>query len=67
MYTNVYGEIPAFEELHGNINFFVLARSQWKLFKGNDRQGEREQTIVDSIVLTEDSIELYHTVTHFSI
>ena len=34
----------AFEGLHGNIIFFVLAHSERKLFKGNDRQGECEQS-----------------------
>ena len=38
---------PAFEGLHGNIKIFVLAHSQWKLFKGNDQQSEREQSIVE--------------------
>ena len=36
----------ASEGLYGDIIFFVLARSQWMLFKGNDWQGECEQTIV---------------------
>ena len=34
---------PAFEGLHNNIKFVIIGR---KLFKGNDRQGEREQSIV---------------------
>ena len=36
---------PAFEGLHDNIKFVITACIQRKLFKGNDRQGEREQTI----------------------
>ena len=39
---------PAFEGLHDNIKFVIIACIQWKLFKGNDRQGEREQTIIFS-------------------
>ena len=37
---------PAFEGLHDNIKFVIIACIQRKLFKGNDRQDEREQTIV---------------------
>ena len=37
---------PAFEGLHDNIKFVIIACIQRKLFKGNDRQGECEQTIV---------------------
>ena len=37
---------PAFEGLHDNIKFVIITCIQRKLFKGNDRQGEREQTIV---------------------
>ena len=37
---------PAFEGLHDNIKFVITACIQRKLFKGNDRQGEREQTIL---------------------
>ena len=36
---------PAFEGLHDNIKFVIIACIQRKLFKGNDWQGEREQTI----------------------
>ena len=36
---------PAFEELHDNIKFVIIGCTQRKLFKENDRQGEREQTI----------------------
>ena len=38
---------PAFEGLHDNIKFVIIACIQRKLFKGNDRQGEGEQTIVE--------------------
>ena len=36
---------PAFEGLHDNIKFVIIACIQRKLLKGNDRQGEHEQTI----------------------
>ena len=36
---------PAFEGLYDNIKFVIIACIQQKLFKGNDWQGEREQTI----------------------
>ena len=36
----------AFEELHNNIKFVIIECTQRKLFKGNDRQGERKQTII---------------------
>ena len=39
---------PAFEGLHDNIKFVIIACMQRKLFKGNDWQGEREQTILDN-------------------
>ena len=35
----------AFEGLHDNIKFVIIGCIQQKLFKGNDRQGECEQTI----------------------
>ena len=35
----------AFEGLHNNINFVIIECTQRKLFKGNDWQGEREQSI----------------------
>ena len=41
---------PAFEGLHDNIKFVITACIQRKLFKGNDRQGEREQTIVIDMI-----------------
>ena len=37
---------PVFEGLHNNIKFVIIGCTQPKLFKGNDQQGEREQTIV---------------------
>ena len=36
----------AFEGLHNNIKFVIIGCTQRKLFKGNDQQGEREQSIV---------------------
>ena len=36
---------PEFEGLHGNIKLVIIGCTQRKLFKGNDRQGECEQTI----------------------
>ena len=35
----------AFEGLHDNIKFVIIACIQQKLFKGNDGQGEHKQTI----------------------
>ena len=46
---------PAFEGLHDNIEFVIIACIQWKLFKGNDRQGEREQTIEYIDILSDKS------------
>ena len=40
---------PAFEGLYDNIKFVIIACIQRKLFKGNDRQGEREQTIYEKL------------------
>ena len=37
---------PAFKGLHDNIKFVIIGCIQQKLFKGNNRQGECEQTIV---------------------
>ena len=35
----------AFKGLHDNMKFIIIGYTQWKLFKGNDQQGEHEQTI----------------------
>ena len=40
----------AFEGLHDNIKFVIIACIQRKLFEGNDRQGEREQTIIALVI-----------------
>ena len=37
---------PAFEGLHNNIKFVIIGCTQRKLFKGNDWQGEHEQSIM---------------------
>ena len=34
-----------FKGLHDNMKFIIIGYTQWKLFKGNDQQGEHEQTI----------------------
>ena len=39
----------AFEGLHNNIKFVIIGYTQQKLFKGNDQQGECEQTIAEGI------------------
>ena len=39
---------PAFEGLHNNIKFVIIGCTQRKLFKGNDQQGEHEQSISSS-------------------
>ena len=50
---------PAFEGLHDNIKFVIIGCIQQKLFKGNDRQGEREhkscQKILQGKVLRQNS------------
>ena len=56
---------PAFEELHDNIKFVTIGCTQRKLFKENDRQGEREQTIATQLLkMPIDAIICLQSITH---